>query len=398
MKQRSLVVGVAAGCLVAGALAATFQGASAATSHQSTAGAIATRYVATGARHVCVPKPNVATCLAEAATNAFGHIIQSAHPLAGAFTPQMLQDAYSVSGLSSGGATVAIADLYGYPSLESDLAVFRSTYGLPACTTANGCLTIEGQDGGAPPSGGNQDWDLEQALDVDMVSAMCPDCKILMVEASSDLGAAVNTAAATPGVVAISNSYIEGNQHNQSAYHHPGIAITAGTGDSGYSGGEYPASDTYVTAVGGTSLFVAQNKRGFTESTWSGTGSGCGVNPQDKWQATLNTGCTTKANSDVSAAADPSNGGLNVYDTNGYGGFIQVGGTSEATPLIAAIYALSGNTSGIAAKIPYKHTNHLYDITTGSNGSSCPKTQLCHAGPGWDGPTGLGSPHGVKGF
>lgn len=397
MKKLTVAAGLAAGCLAAGGVSAAFQGASAASVPSSAHASSVARFTPTGARHVCKPSHTVATCLAEAATNVYGRIIQSSRPLASAFTPQMLQAAYDVTGLQSGGRTVAIVDLYGYPQLESDLGVFRSTYGLGACTTANGCLTIEGQDGGAPPTGGNQGWDLEQALDVDMVSAMCPDCKILMVEAASNVSQAENTAAATPGVVAISNSYIDGNQHNDPAYHHPGIAITAGTGDSGYTGGEYPASDTYVTAVGGTSLFVASNKRGFTESTWSGTGSGCGVNPQDAWQSKLNTGCTTKANSDVSAAADPSNGGLNVYDTNGYGGFIQVGGTSEATPLVAAIYALSGNTKGIAARIPYKHKSHLYDITTGSNGS-CSPSQLCTAGVGWDGPTGLGSPHGVKGF
>lgn len=394
-KTKTIAVAVAGGALVATSFTAALQAASA----SSPQGA-ASSYVATGSRHVCAPtpKPGFATCLAAVATNADGQIIQSSKPLAAAFTPAMLEKAYGVTGLKSGGRTVAIVDAYGYPTLESDLATFRSQYGLPACTTSNGCLTIEGQTGGAPPSGGDTNWDLEQALDVDAVSAMCPDCKILMVQATSDFDAAENTAATTAGVVAVSNSYISGNQPNDPAYHHPGIAITAGTGDDGYTGGEYPASDTYVTAVGGTSLFASSNKRGFTESTWSGTGSGCSVNPMGKWQKKSHTTCSTKANSDVSAAADPSNGGLNIYDTNGYGGWVQVGGTSEATPIIAAIYALSGNTAGDAVSIPYakKSQKHLYDITTGSNGSC--GAPLCQAGKGWDGPTGLGTPHGVKGF
>jgi subtilase family serine protease len=392
MSKFRVTAALAAGVTIAAGLAAGAIQASASPAVDQSTGSL----VPVGARNVCHPGHGLASCLAQVAVNRSGNVIQSGEPLASAFTPHMLEQAYDVTGLESGGRTVAIVDAYGYPSLESDLGVFRSTYKLGSCTTGNGCLTIEGQDGGAPPSGGNTDWDLEQALDVDIVSSICPDCKILMVEASSDLGQAENTAAATPGVVAISNSYIEGNQANQSAYHHPGIAITAGTGDDGYTGGEYPASDTYVTAVGGTSLFSAQNKRGFTETAWGGAGSGCGVNPVGKWQKKVKTTCQTKANSDVSAAADPNNGGLNVYDTYGYGGFIQVGGTSEATPLIASIYALSGDTKGNAVSIPYKNTKHLYDITAGSNGGC--GSPLCQAGKGWDGPTGLGTPDGVRAF
>jgi subtilase family serine protease len=390
MRKKSVAAGLAVVALAASGLA-VFSSASA-----TPVAAPGAQFRAVGARHVCAPRPHFASCLAEAATNVYGQIIQSSKPLAAAFTPQMLEQAYNVKGLKGNGRTVAIVDAYGYPELESDLATFRSTYHLGACTTANGCLTIEGQDGGAPPSGSSTDWDIEQALDVDAVSSICPDCKILMIEAASDLSQGVDTAAATKGVVAISNSYVEGDSGEDPAYHHPGIAITAATGDYGYDPGEYPASDTYVTAVGGTSLYASTDKRGYTESAWSGAGSGCGINKQGAWQKKVHTTCTTKANSDVSAAADPSNGGLNVYDTSGYGGWVQVGGTSEASPIVAAVYALSGGTKGIAVKIPYANTKYLNDVTTGSNGSC--GAPLCQAGKGWDGPTGLGTPNGAKGF
>lgn len=347
---------------------------------------------------ICPNVPGVPVCQAVGIAGANGKLIMSTKPAAG-FNAADLEAAYNVTGLKSGGRTVAIIDAEGYPTLESDLAQFRSANGLPACTVASGCLTIEDEHGGHnyPPT--DSGWDLEQALDVDSVSSICPDCKILVVQAQltmNDLEIAENTAASTAGVVAMSNSYTDGRQGDNSAFDHKGIAITAATGDGGYAGdtGFFPASDSKVTAVGGTSVFKDGSQRGFHETVWSGTGSGCGESTQGKWQKSLNTTCSTKANSDVSAAADPNNGGLEIY----IGGFTQVGGTSEATPILAAIYALSGNTKGYAVKIPYKkgNANNLYDVTSGSNGSC--GTPLCTARTGWDGPTGLGTPDGVSAF
>jgi subtilase family serine protease len=255
-------------------------------------------------------------------------------------------------------------------------------------------------------------WAQEQALDVDAVSAACPDCKILVVQAKTpsftNLGIAVDTAARQPGVVAISNSYGGSDAPDSTygaPYNHPGIAVTASTGDNGYQGGSFPASSSYVTAVGGTSLVAASGTaRGWSESVWSGAGSGCSsYNVALAAASTFGTGCGKRAMADVSAAADPSKGGLAVYypasKTSSTWG--QFGGTSESAPIIAAVYALAGHTGpgvgGYANATPYAHPSSLFDVSTGNNGT-CPTTQWCTARAGWDGPTGLGTPNGTGAF
>jgi subtilase family serine protease len=256
-------------------------------------------------------------------------------------------------------------------------------------------------------------WAQEQALDVDAVSAACPDCKIVVVQARSasfaNLGAAVVTAAGLPGVVAISNSYGSTGDASDgsygSYYRHPGIAVTASTGDNGYQGGSYPASSSYTTAVGGTSLVAAPGtSRGWSESVWSGAGSGCSTyNTALDAASPYNTGCARRAMADVSAASDPGKGGLAVYypTSRSSSTWGQFGGTSEAAPIIAAVYALAGHTGGTATGFPnatpYAKPGSLFDVTSGSNGS-CPTSQWCTARVGWDGPTGLGTPNGVGGF
>ena len=331
-----------------------------------------------------------------------GDIVTSATPLDTAFTPDDIQAAYNLKGLKSGGRTVAIVDAFGYSGLEADLKQFRSTYGLPACTTANGCLTIIDQHGGHNYPPDNAGWDLEQALDVDAVSSACPDCKILVVQSRSNgitsLSKAVRRASMQKGVVAISNSYGGRDRRGpfRNRYNHPGIAVTASTGDSGSQGGSYPADDPHVVAVGGTSVHRPSGDAAgdYTETAWSGAGSGCSRSmEQPVWQKKVDTSCKTRANSDVSAAADPGFGGLNIYYA---GHFQQVGGTSESSPIIAAVYALSGHTEKYPAAIPYANADKLNDVTSGSNGSC--GVPICTARKGWDGPTGIGTPNGVKGF
>ena len=335
-----------------------------------------------------------------------GSFNASSTPPATALAPTQLRDAYKLTG-SSGGRTVAIVDAYGYPNLERDLGVYRSQFGLSACTRANGCLKVVDQNGGTSLPRADTGWDQEQALDVDAVSAACPDCKILVVQAKTpsfdNLGTAVNTAAAAKPA-AISNSYGGGDAPDSTYgkyYNHPGIAVTASTGDNGYQGGSYPASSSYVTAVGGTSLVKASGtSRGWSETVWSGAGSGCSTyNAALAAASSFGTGCAKRAMADVSAAADPSKGGLAVYyPTNSKSStWGQFGGTSESSPIIASVYALSGNTAGYANSIPYGNASALFDVTSGSNGS-CPTTQWCHARTGWDGPTGLGTPNGTGGF
>jgi subtilase family serine protease len=345
--------------------------------------------------------------------------------------PTDLLGAYNLkSAISRGGnQTVAIVDAYDYPTAEQDLAVYRAYYHLPPCTTANGCFRKVNQDGeqGNYPRY-DPDWELEASLDLDMVSAICPKCHILFVEASSadenqvvgspvdtiathsDLGQAVDTAV-NLGATTVSNSYGSvGPESNWTAYdhyyNHPGVAITASSGDEGY-GVIWPAASPYVTAVGGTSLTKAPGtKRGWSETAWGGAtdpadgpGSGCSLwEPKPSWQK--DAGCANRSVADVAAVADPGTG-VAIYNSDLiWGGWNVVGGTSVASPIIASVYALAGNgTSVNYGSYPYGHTKYLNDITTGQN---FPETTtcgyLCQAGKGYDGPTGLGTPNGYQGF
>jgi len=356
------------------------------------------------ARVCAAPTAGNAACMLLVRTDANGKPIAAITP--NGFGPASIQSAYKLAGLSSAGRTVAIVDAYNDPTAEADLGVYRAQFGLSACTTANGCFRKVDQAGGTKYPRTNSGWAQEISLDLDMVSAACPDCKILLVEANSasfaNLGAAVNQAARTAGVVAISNSYGGGDAADTTYgayYNHPGIAVTASSGDSGY-GASYPASSSYVTAVGGTSLVTAANTRGWSETVWSGAGSGCSAyNVALAAAASAGTGCAKRAEADVSAVADP-NTGVAVYDSTpnaGSSGWMVFGGTSASAPIIGAVYALSGNTAGYPNALPYTHTSALFDVTSGSNGT-CPTLQWCTARTGWDGPSGLGTPNGVGAF
>ncbi len=355
-----------------------------------------------GVAKTCGPAaPGEARCHAQVRLGPDGKPRTSSTP--SGYGPADLQSAYKLPSSTGGaGMTVAIVDADGYPNAESDLGVYRSYFGLPACTTANGCFRKVDQSGGTSYPTNNSGWATEQALDVDMVSAICPGCKIVLVEAKSsgqaDLDTAVDTAARL-GAIAISNSY-GGSESSASAgdthYDHPGIAITASSGDNGY-GVEFPASSQYVTAVGGTSLSKASNARGWSETAWSGAGSGCSAYvPKPSWQK--DTGCANRTVADVSAVADPYTG-VAVYETYGHRGGWQVyGGTSVASPIVASVYALSGGGwSSQPTSYAYGAPSSLFDVTSGSNGS-CGGSYLCTAEAGYDGPTGLGTPDGVGAF
>jgi subtilase family serine protease len=323
-------------------------------------------------------------------------------PSASGLTPADIQSAYKLPGTAAGaGHTVAVVDTYDDPTAEADLAVFRAQYGLPECTSANGCFRKVNQSGGSAMPRKDAGWAQEISLDLDMVSATCPSCRILLVEASSasfgNLGAAVNYAASQK-VDAISNSYGGSDASDASYghyYDHPGTAITVSSGDNGY-GVEYPASSQFVTAVGGTSLRRDGSVRGWVENAWSGAGSGCSAyNTKPGWQT--NAGCAKRTVADVSAVADPATG-VNVYDSTAYqgrSGWLVFGGTSASAPIIASVYALAGNASAVTyGSYPYSHASALFDVTSGSNGS-CGGSYLCTATAGFDGPTGLGTPNGV---
>ena len=360
----------------------------------------------------CAPTTSAATAFCDAVLNTAAKPSKPGPGPTGAnpagYHPADLQSAYNVPS-STATPTVAIVDAYNDPYAASDLATYRAQFGLPAC--GSGCFTQVNQNGGTSLPRNNAGWSQEISLDLDMVSAICPTCHILLVEASSasyaNLGTAVDTAAGWPGVVAISNSYGGSDSSSDSSYDayydHPGKAVTVSSGDNAY-GVEYPASSPYVTAVGGTSLTKdASTARGWTETAWSSAGSGCSAyEPQPSWQSSvsnISSVCGGRAVADVSADADP-NTGVSVYDSyayQGYKGWLVFGGTSVASPIIASMYALAGNTSGIDnGSYPYSHTSSLNDVTSGSNGSC--GNDLCNAVTGWDGPTGLGTPNGTGAF
>jgi hypothetical protein len=320
-----------------------------------------------------------------------------------------LRDAYKLAA-SSTTTTVAIVDAYASPYAAADLAAYRSQTGLsdlkPGQFTQ---IASDGQDISTVPA--NVGWGQEEMLDLEMVSAICPSCNILYVGGKSnsfdDLGAAVNTAAATTGVTVISNSYGAGEFSSEGnyarAYDHPGIAITVSSGDSGY-GVQVPAAFNTVVAVGGTSLKRTANARGWTETAWSGAGSGCSaLISQQTWQNGKSS-CTRRTVADVSAVADPATG-VAVYDSYGSTGganWYVFGGTSVAAPIIGAVYALSGDTSGTSgypADKAYATPTWLFDVVGGTNAKGkCRFGNLCSAVSGYDGPTGMGTPNGTRAF
>jgi hypothetical protein len=349
-------------------------------------------------------QPGLMSCFALRTTKAPATGTMSAMAAPAGYGSADLRAAYKLTGVAASTAVVAIVDAYDNPKAESDLAVYRAQYGLPACTTANGCFRKVNQNGLASPlPAASAGWAAEISLDVDMVSAVCPTCRILLVEANSaydtDLYPAVDRAV-TMGAKYVSNSWGGGEYAGQTSddvhFNHPGVAITASTGDNG-TGASYPATSRYVTAVGGTSLSRSGNARGWTESAWSGTGSGCSAyDIKPTWQ-TVTTGCAKRGESDVSAVADPGTG-VAVYHSYNSSGWAVYGGTSASAPIVAAIYALAGTpgANDYPAAYPYAHRGDLFDATSGSNGGCGPA--MCTAGTGWDGPTGLGTPNGTAAF
>jgi subtilase family serine protease len=351
--------------------------------------------------HSCTQTPTGrAACGAQVVTNSSGVPLAGGAPPSSVYGPAQFHGAYN---LPTGGSTktIAIVDAYDDPNAAADLAAYDAAYGLSdlnAYGSGTPWFRKVNQTGGTSYPSGDTGWGLEIALDVETAHEICQSCNILLVEASSnyfsDLGAAENEAVAL-GANVVSNSW-GGNEFStetsyDSYFNHPGTIITASTGDNGY-GVEYPASSQYVVGVGGTSLSVTGTNGYGGETAWSGAGSGCsGYETKPSWQH--DTGCSKHTVADVSADADPNTGAA-VYDSYGYSGWYQVGGTSLASPLIAAVFALSGNTTDRSA--PYNNASALHDVSGGSNGNC--GTYLCNAVAGYDGPTGLGTPNGLSAF
>jgi subtilase family serine protease len=313
-------------------------------------------------------------------------------------TPLYLQQAYDLTALSAQGAnqTVAVVDAYNDSTAATDLATFRADSGLPACATSTGCLRVLNQLGAAaPPTASSSSWSVEESLDVDAVSALCPNCKIVLVEANSsgnmDMQTAIQ-AAVGAGANFISNSWSMQSARSpfSSNFSYPGVSVLAAAGDDGTAtSGQsaYPAALPDVTAVGGTTLnATAASPRGFAETAWDDTGSGCDTyEAAPSWQP--QTGCAGRAYNDISADGDPGTG-LDVYDSQD-GGWLQVGGSSLAAPLAAAYEAVTA-LNGTTPQWAYSDETLLNGVLSGSNGA-CSLALICNAGNGWNGPGGAGS-------
>ena len=400
--------------VVAAAVGATLTVAVPATASVAAAGTGATAAAKTAnVRNACpAAAPGHVRCFAEVRTDvAGGRGVRTAAALPSGYGPADLRSAYNLPAVGGASQTVAIVDAGDDATAEADLAVYRQTYGLSACTTANGCFRKVDQDGGASPLPTDQGWGNEIALDVDLVSAACPDCRILLVEsATSDyanMAAAENTAARL-GATEISNSY-GGEEYSiplsyASAYSHPGVAITASSGDFGYGIPNFPAVLTSVIAVGGTSLARAANARGWTETAWNSNGgaaaSGCSAwVEKPAWQQDAD--CPGRMVADVSADADPNTGPAVYGTSDGMTGWTVSGGTSAASPYLAGVIGLAGNPSQYPdASFFYSHTAELNDVVGGNNVTfqDCGGDYQCTALPGYDGPTGLGTPNGLGAF
>ena len=329
-----------------------------------------------------------------------GGIVQEICPQPTAFGPQ----------------AIAIVDAYGYPKIESDMQTFTQYYGLPTCSKANGCLQVVNESGQTSNLPTRTDWIDEITLDVQTAHALCQNCKILLVEASSssisDLAAATRTAAAMhPTVISLSWGGAENSssENYASSFNYTGIPVIAASGDSGYNvnlvgstGVSFPASLPSVVAAGGTTLTVNSDDTYNSESIWNGTGSGCAsISLASLNQTSLptwsQTGCGTKrAVVDMSADADPSTG-VGIYFSNEWWYY---GGTSLATPIIASAFALDGGIKSTSQATNVLYANYspanFHDITTGTNGS-CSST-MCGGFVGYDGPSGLGTPNGLGAF
>jgi Putative Ig domain len=379
------------------------------------------------ARSACPSQAQVAcTALLRADRPARAGVQQAVTSLPG-YSPADLQSAYNlIAAAAADGkdATIAVIGAYDDPDAESDLAVYRAQYGLPPCTSADGCFTELNENGQASPLPGSSDdpeyYGAFESIDLDLVSAVCPNCNIDLLETSTaevqDMGTAVDSAVSLGArFVVIGWTSPNGgyDARDGTYFDHPGVAITVPAGDNGFSGfccegGDYyPTASQYVTAVGGTTLLPAANARGWTESVWGpsdendyrGTGSGCSrYQGKPSWQT--DTGCANRTYNDVAAVADPDPG-VSVYDSDTLGGWMVAGGTTVSAAIVGAVYALAGPPAAgtYPSSYPWLHSADLNDVTSGNNADgACTPSYLCTAGPGYDGPSGWGTPDGTGAF
>lgn len=418
MRQRLTLPAIGAAAAFAMALATVVPAVTSAGAQPPSPGRSAAQEAGTGAVPAgcaAAPAPGHARCylLVQPATVPESPASASTCPVneAAGYSACNIQGAYGLKTLAKedgARSTIAVVDAYNDPTAAADLTAYRTAERLPACTTATGCfrkVNQRGTEGTYPP--GTATWGQETSLDLDMVSAVCPLCHILLVVANSsgftDLETAVDEAVAL-GASVVSDSWGTGEFGGETGvdinWDHPGVPITFSSGDGAYTGGvQYPSASPYVTSVGGTVLTPASNARGWKESAWSTTGSGCSKYEQKPpWQK--DKACAMRMTADVSAVA------ANVlsYDTYQENGWYYSFGTSVSSPIVAGLYGLAHNAPGRAVPASAIYTapaTDLHDIVSGSTGTCTPPTSdkyFCKALKGYDGPTGRGTPKGIGAF
>jgi subtilase family serine protease len=344
--------------------------------------------------------------VADASSSAdWAHPYYRLHPAVTAaptgLTPATIKSAYGFStsaGVGSG-KTIAIVDAYDDPTAEADLGVFSAQFGLPACTTANGCFKKVSQTGTTRYPRANSGWALEISLDVQWAHAIAPGAKILLVEASSASTSNLMTAEdyARGHAQYVSNSWGGSEFSGESSYDphfvQSGVSFFVSAGDNGLPA-EWPSASPKVISVGGTTLHFNSSGNVTSETGWSGGGGGCSTyetvtSAQSAFSGYAQVNCAGKrATPDVSLDADPASG-VSVYDStkyNGQSGWWVVGGTSASSPMWAARSADAGVVVDSAyvygASISYR------DITSGNNGASClVGFDLCSGRGSWVGVT-----------
>jgi subtilase family serine protease len=339
---------------------------------------------------VCPGSPiGTAHCHALVVTDGVGNPNASKSPTG--LSPATIKSVYNfpTSSTVGSGKTIAIVDAYDDPNAESDLAVFSSQYGLPACTSSNGCFAKVNQTGGTAYPRANSGWALEIALDIEWAHAIAPGAQILLVEASTNSFANLMAAEdyAKTHAQYVSNSWggseFSGETLNDSHFVQSGVSFFVSSGDGGLPA-EWPSASPNVISVGGTTLHFSGGTFS-SETGWSGSGGGCSAyESQNSYQQTGSVNCNgSRGTPDVSLDADPASG-VSVYDSvkyQGQSGWFTVGGTSASSPMWAGRSADLGSV--VDAQYVYGGHINFRDITSGSNGAN--------ALSGYDLVTGLGS-------
>jgi len=337
-------------------------------------------------------------------------------------TPQQIRTAYALPATGAKRQTIAIVSAYNAPAAAADLSAFSKRFHLPACTSASHCFRVLNESGQpkplppADPTGGM--WVTESALGLEVAHGVCEDCSLILVEASSgsdaDFSTAINSAAQA-GANVIVTAFTAGESplgsSFQSDYMHQHAVVVAAAGESpnggyGYTGAvNFPSSVPGVVAVGGTQLNVSSAGAYRSEQVWSDDVSGCSyLEPAPSWQASdaAAVGCgNLRSVADIAAMASP---GVSVRISGigvAGGPWYQATGTSVAAPIIGGVIALAGSQGFGESQMLYAHAasdpGAFHDVRTGEDEHGC-TSAICRGGPGYNGPTGLGTPFGLAAF